>query len=91
MNSVDILEISGAQLDSTEIATVPTWNTVGYPSMGEQSIENVLNGLDYEVVWTIIEGSWKSSDSGIDPITTMIPGQGYILATKTGGSYTVNC
>ncbi|MCK5282612.1 MAG: hypothetical protein KAK00_04340 [Nanoarchaeota archaeon] len=90
MNATDTLELEGTPVNGTIISTIPIWNTVGYPSLIDRLITGVLAGLDYEIVWTLVNGNWKSSTSKINPITMMQSGYGYLLSTQVGGNYTVN-
>jgi hypothetical protein len=90
INKNSTLALQGAPFGSKTISTSPVWNTVGYPSQNPMSISSALSGLNYNIVWTIVNGDWKSSTSRLGPITTMYPGEGYLLSTQTGGNYTIN-
>ena len=89
MNATDTLELEGTPVNGTIISTIPIWNTVGYPSLTDKLITEVLTGLDYDIVWTLVNDNWKSSTSKINPITMMQSGYGYLLSTQTGGDYTI--
>jgi hypothetical protein len=87
-NAVD-LAIEGNLQDSTTINLVTGWNLVGYPRPTSDSISNVLSGVTYDVVWTKLGASWKSSVQPFSPLVNFVPGGGYFVYTGTPGSYII--
>jgi len=87
-NPVD-LAIEGNLQDSTTINLVSGWNLAGYPKDTSEAISTTLSGVTYDVVWTLINGAWKSSVQPFSPLVNFMPGGGYFVYTDTPGSYEV--
>lgn len=82
------ITINGQEPASTIINIAPGQNLVGYPSLTQQAIADVIipNSL-YDRVWEFSPATgWTSTDTGL---TDMTPGKGYFVDSSTTGSYTV--
>ncbi|MBW2974891.1 hypothetical protein KY366_04200 [Candidatus Woesearchaeota archaeon] len=78
------------QKKTTTIKILPGWNLIGYPLLESDTIDNILVGTDYNVVWTSLSnGAWKSSVQPFAPLTHFNPGGGYLLYTDSEGSYDI--
>ncbi len=88
MNTADILTVQGFEPKSKAVQFASGWNLLGYPSMSNRLITDVLSGIDYDIVWTTVNGI-PYSDKGRFPITDMVTGNGYLVRMNLVGSYDI--
>jgi hypothetical protein len=88
MSVTDILVVTGTLASETAIRLCSDWNLVGYPSLNEQPVTEVLHSIEgkYSVVNAYLPDIWHQFAPNAPPfantLDNMSPGKGYWLKSN---------
>lgn len=92
MNEDQTLAIVGEEATDTELNVIDGWNLIGYPSLTNRSVNEVLDGIDYSSIFSYINDEWKGYNP-LKPINTLnylMPGYGYWVKANENSTLVIS-
>lgn len=81
------LSVKGTIPSLTQINVNSQWTLVGYPSLFPELIDDILQSIPYNKIWTFeADQSWKTTDTGL---LAFKPGNGYWIDSSVIGIYNI--
>jgi len=81
--SAATLEVDGSHFRSTVIPLVAGWNLIGYPSLKDQTVENVFFGIPLLKIESFAGSASPYHLQELDNSSYMAPGKGYWVKVAT--------